>query len=88
LNGGVPISGAVAGRPFESNGGYDSSDLAFMQMSRVRSYLLLWDLSGGLDTVSALDHVCFETYRSGPTVQFKEQAAGIAKNRASLISSP
>jgi hypothetical protein len=32
------------------------------------NYLLLWDLSGGLDTVATLDHVCLEAYGSGPTV--------------------
>jgi hypothetical protein len=31
-------------------------------------YLLLGDLSGGLDTVATLDYVCLEADGSGPTV--------------------
>ena len=58
LKGGVPISGAVAGRPFVSKGGCKQSNRALRNEAASGSYLLLRDLSGRFYTVATLDHVC------------------------------
>ena len=50
--------------------------------------LLLRALSCGLDSVATLDNVGFETDGSRAAVKLKEQAAGVAKHRARLVSTP
>lgn len=52
------------------------------------TYLLFGALTSGLDTIAALDNICFEAYRSRSPVEFEEQAAGIAEDGTEFISSP
>ena len=41
-----------------------------------------------LDSIPALDHVCFEGDGSRAAVKFEEEAAGVAENATRLIASP
>ena len=42
------------------------------------AYLFLWTLVGGLDSVTALDHICLQTYGSWSAVELEEETAGVA----------
>ena len=41
-----------------------------------------------LDSIPALDHICFEGDGSRAAVKFEEEAAGVAENATRLIASP
>lgn len=43
---------------------------------------------GCLHTIARLDHVSLERDWARPAVQFKEEAAGVAEDRAGLVASP
>lgn len=33
-------------------------------------YLAFWTLAGGFNSITTFDHICFQAYRTGSTVEF------------------
>lgn len=54
------------------------------------AYLLLLTLAwaGGLDAIARLDNIRLQGDRARSSMQFEEEATGIAEDRADLISAP
>lgn len=59
-----------------------------IRMAFLSTYPLLQRLTGSLDPMATLDHICLEAYWPWRTVEFQEETAGIAQNGTELVSSP
>lgn len=57
-------------------------------MAVLSTYPLLQRLTGSLDPMATLDHICLEAYWPWRTVKFQEETAGVAKNGTELVPSP
>lgn len=61
---------------------------ATITMAVLSTYPLLQRLTGSLDPMATLDHICLEAYWPWRTVEFQEETAGIAQNGTELVPSP
>lgn len=66
----------------------DKSCCATIIMADLSTYPLLQRLTGSLDPMTTLDHICLEAYWPWRTVEFQEETAGIAQNGTELVPSP
>lgn len=76
-NGGVPASERELDRPWVSAIDYNERWSATFETSSgqkksLRTHLSLGALTARFDPVSALDHIGFEAYRTGSTVELEE----------------